>query len=300
MSEKIGNVKLNYDFYSGVDTYSDGDIEDRLLEIVQSGADLDEVLTGSTEWAILYHLSPIRHNLLSWYDFGKDKSLLEIGSGCGAVTGIFCEKCGKVTSVDLSKRRSTINAWRNKDYDNLEIMVGNFEDIKFSEKYDYVSLIGVLEYSVYYLKSETPFLDMLKKAKSLLKPGGKLIIAIENKYGIKYWAGATEDHTGVPFDGITGYVGVNRVETFSRNSLKKLILDSGFKKTEFYYPVPDYKMPLEIYSEDRLPGEDFMNGYTPAFDRDRYLFFDEGKAMNSLIKDGMFEDFANSFLVICS
>ena len=68
---------------------------------------------------------------------------LEIGAGCGAVTGLLCRKCDRVVAVDLSKKRSTINATRNRDCDNLEIMVGNFEDIQIEEKFDYVTLIGV-------------------------------------------------------------------------------------------------------------------------------------------------------------
>ena len=188
--EKIGNVTLNKTFYSGTDTYSDGEIEDRLLDIVQKGG-REDVLLDETDWALLYHLSPIRENLLEWYDFGEGRSLLEIGAGCGAVTGLFCRKLDRVVAVDLSLKRSTINATRNQEYDNLEIMVGNFQDIEITEKFDYVTLIGVLEYSIYYINSPDPFADMLRKARSYLKPGGKLIIAIENKYGIKYWAGAT-------------------------------------------------------------------------------------------------------------
>ena len=38
----------------------------------------------------------------------------------------------------------------------------------------------------------------LIKIKQLLKPDGKLLIAIENQYGLKYWCGALEDHTGLP------------------------------------------------------------------------------------------------------
>ena len=34
--EIIGNVTLDYEFYSGEDYYSEGDIEDELLKIVQS------------------------------------------------------------------------------------------------------------------------------------------------------------------------------------------------------------------------------------------------------------------------
>ena len=297
--EFIGKAALNYTFYRGTDTYSDGDIEDRLLEIVRTRKNPEEELPEENDWALLYHLSPIRENLLEWYDFGEGKSLLEIGSGCGAVTGLFCRKCERVVAVDLSKRRSTINAERNRDAGNLEIMVGNFEDIQIEEKFDYVTLIGVLEYSIYYISSPDPFADMLKKARSYLKPGGKLIVAIENKYGIKYWAGATEDHTGRPFDGITGYDGVDRVRTFSRKGLEELLKKSGFSNTEFYYPLPDYKLPLEIYSERNLPKHYPVSGNTPNYDTERMTLFNEEKAMNELIAEGLFEQYANSFLVIC-
>ena len=36
MKETIGNVLLNLDYYDGEDAYSDGSIEDRLLEIVKT------------------------------------------------------------------------------------------------------------------------------------------------------------------------------------------------------------------------------------------------------------------------
>ena len=298
VQERVGNVTMNYRFYRGTDTYSDGDIEEKMLEIAREGGNLEEKLPDTDDWALLYHLSPIRENVLEWYDFGKDKSLLEIGAGCGAVTGLFCRKCGKVTAIDLSKRRSMINAERHRDAENLEIIVGNFEDIQIEEKYDYVTLIGVLEYSIYYIDSPNPFVDMLKKAKSFLKPGGKLIVAIENKYGIKYWAGAPEDHTGKPFDGITGYDGVERVRTFSRNGLEGILREAGYQDIEFYYPLPDYKLPLEVYSEKNPPKRWPVSGNSPNYDRERMDLFNEEKAMNELIREGMFEFFANSFLVI--
>jgi len=295
--EKIGNVTLNYKYYSGTDTYSDGDIEDRLLEIVRNGD--PDILLYENDWALLYHLSSVRENILEWYPFDPDKTLLEIGAGCGAVTGLFCKKVSRVVANDLSRRRSTINATRHKDADNLEIIVGNFEDIQTDEKFDYVTLIGVLEYAIYYISSGSPFVDLLKKAKSYLKPGGKLFVAIENKFGIKYWSGASEDHTGHPFDGINGYDGVDRVRTFSKPGLEEVLKEAGFKNLEFYYPLPDYKLPLEIYSDRWLPGHYPVSGNTPNYDRDRLILFNEEKAMNELIQDGQFEYFANSFLVIC-
>ncbi|MCR4792751.1 MAG: class I SAM-dependent methyltransferase [Lachnospiraceae bacterium] len=296
--EKIGNVILDLTYYKGTDAYSDGEqVEDRLLDIVKSGQSIDERLASGNDWAELYHLSEIRKNILAWADIDKEASALEIGSGCGAVTGVLCEKCGSVTCVDLSKKRSTINAYRNKDHDNLRIMVGNFEDVRFSEKYDVITLIGVFEYSIYYISSDDPFVDMLKKCRSLLKEGGKLYIAIENKYGMKYFAGASEDHTGIPFDGIEGYHGVERVRTFSGYALTGMLKKAGFSCVEFRYPVPDYKLPLEIYSDDRLPSPGEITHRSPNFDRERMDSFDEVKVTDQVCADGLFPDFSNSFLI---
>ncbi len=292
--------RLNLKFYKGTDEYSDGDIEDDILEELQNNDDILQILMNHNEWAYLYHLSPIRENLLEWYDFDPDGSVLEIGSGCGAITGLLCKKLKRVVGIDLSKKRSLINATKNKAYDNFEIMVGNFEDIDIEEKFDYVTLIGVLEYSIYYISGEKPFENMIERAKSFLKPGGKLIIAIENKYGLKYWAGATEDHTGRYFDGLENYTGVDRVRTFSRGKLNNMLVEAGFKSNEFFYPLPDYKMPNEIYSDDFLPEAGNVRNITQTYDRDRYLLFNEDKAYDALCQDGLFREFANSFLVISS
>ncbi len=297
--EMTGKVKMNYQFYKGTDTYTDGEIEDRLLEIARKESKPEEALLDGEDWALLYHLSPVRENLLEWYDFGKNKTLLEIGAGCGGITGLFCRKLSRVVAIDLSRKRSLINAARNREAENLEIIVGNFEDILIDEKFDYVTLIGVLEYSIYYISSPDPFVDMLKKARAYLKPGGKLIVAIENKYGIKYWAGASEDHTGRPFDGIMGYDGVDRVRTFSRQGLEKLLRRAGFEDLQFYYPLPDYKLPTEVYAGNNIPSRYPIFSNTPNYDRERMNLFNEEKAMNEIIAEGMFEFFANSFLVIC-
>lgn len=292
--------RLNLQFYKGSDEYTDGDIEDDILRELQSNEDILDILMNHDEWAFLYHLSPIRENILEWYDFNPEGTALEIGSGCGAITGLLCSKLKRVVGIDLSKKRSLINATKNKKYVNFEIMVGNFEDIDIDEKFDYVTLIGVLEYSIYYINDENPFETMLKKAKEYLKPNGKLIIAIENKYGLKYWSGATEDHTGRYFDGIENYTDVERVRTFSRGTLDKMLLSVGFESNQFYYPMPDYKLPNVVYSEDYLPGIGDIRNVTQTYDRDRYSLFDEERVYDALSEDGLFREFANSFLIISS
>lgn len=292
-------MKLNLNYYHGEDKYSDGDIEEQILEIVRENKSIDKILADNENWPILYHLSPLRRNLLEWYPFENSTSLLEIGAGCGALTGLFCEKVNKVTAVELSKRRAEILATRHKGFSNLEVIVGNFGDIKFNEKFDYITLIGVLEYAGKFTGGPTPYKYFIDMIKSLLNPGGTLIIAIENKYGLKYWAGALEDHTGNIFDGINDYIGNNDIRTFSKKELELMLTQSGFSNNEFHYPTPDYKLPVQTFSDHYLPKPGEIK-LTPNYDRDRYLLFNEKVVFDNVIQNDMFQFFANSFLIFSS
>ena len=298
MTEQVGKVTLDYSFYNGQDQYSDGDIEDDLLKLITEEPDVEKILKRDDRWPVLYHFSPVRQNILEWYPFKKDASVLEIGAGCGAISGVLCKNAKHVTSIDLSKRRSLINANRNREYDNLTIMVGNFNDVVLEEKYDYITLIGVLEYAGYYTDDEHPFEAFLRKISSYLKEDGKLLIAIENKFGLKYWAGCREDHTGKLFDGLEGYIDTeSKVRTFSKDTLKQIICDAGYSKAEFYYPFPDYKFPVQIFSDDYLPKEDDLNIGLDTFDNTRMMLFNENRVYASLLKEKKFDFFANSFFV---
>lgn len=296
---KIGNVKIDLQFYKGEDLYSDGDIEEEILSIVKENSEFIEVLAREDRWPILYHLTPKRRNLLDWFGFEKNANLLEIGAGCGALTGLFCEKVSKVVAVELSKRRAEIIAHRHKEKSNLEIIIGNLNDITFNEKFDYITLIGVLEYAGKFTEKENPFQQFLVDIRKHLKPGGTLILAIENKFGLKYWSGAREDHTGRFFESLENYLDDCGVRTFSKDELTQLLLSSGFSDTSFYYPLPDYKIPLQVFSDEYLPGIGHINGYFPNFDQDRICFFSERNVYRELIKNNKFDFFANSFLVFC-
>lgn len=291
--------QLNLKFYRGTDLYSDGDIEYDLLNIVKNFNDFDKILSTDNRWPILYHLSSVRNNILNWYPFKKHETLLEIGGGCGALTGLFCEKLSNIKVIELSKLRSEINLERNKQYKNFEILVGNLNDMEIPEKFDYITLIGVLEYAGSFTEGNQPYLDFLKNIKQYLKPTGKLLIAIENKFGLKYFAGAKEDHTGIEFDGITGYKNTSAVKTFGKKELKDLLKSSGYPNQDFFYPHPDYKLPLEVYSDNYLPNEFTNLQIAPNFDSPRYRLFNETSVYKEIIKNNQYDFFANSFLVIC-
>ena len=302
MIEKIGQVILDDTNYSGKDLYSDGVIEDEMLEIAENYPEekWNQVIAERKSWPILYHFSHIRENILSWLPFTGEEKVLEIGSGCGPITGILAKKAKSVTCNDLSKMRSTINAYRNKNCDNVKIMVGNFQDVESSltETYDYITLIGVFEYSQGYIGTEQPYVEMLRRISRHLAPGGKVVIAIENRLGLKYWAGCTEDHVGKYFEGLENYPDTKGVRTFSRKELSDIIDKAGNFKTTFYYPYPDYKFPMTIYSDKRLPKKGELRDNFCNFDRNRIQLFNEGKVYDSLTDAGLFQEFSNSFLVL--
>ena len=204
--EQIGSVILDLSRYSGEDLYCDGEVEDRILEIAKNypEEEFDAIIRDSKDWPTLYHLSSIRGNIVGWIPFDGSEKVLEIGAGPGAITGVLTERCGSVDCVDLSRKRSLINAYRHRNCSNLTIHVGNFEDIEpeLDRDYDYVFLIGVLEYAGSYLHSADPFGQELRTILSHVKPGGRVVIAIENRIGLKYWAGCAEDHSGRYFGGI--------------------------------------------------------------------------------------------------
>jgi SAM-dependent methyltransferase len=302
MKEKIGEVTLDYQYYGGQDLYSDGDIEDELLEAaIQNGdSDYNPVIAGTQSWTYLYHFSEIRQNVISWIPMSGQEDVLEIGSGCGAITGMLAQKAGSVTCIELSRKRSRINANRNRNCRNVTIRVGNFETIQehLEQKFDLITLIGVFEYGQSYIQGEQPYEEFLRIVRKHLKPHGKLVIAIENKFGMKYWAGCKEDHFGTFFEGIEGYPQGEGVRTFSRPELEKMLQNTGFADWEFYYPYPDYKFPMKIYSDEYLPARGELKENFQNFDRSRMYLFDETKAFDTVTGSGLFPLFSNSYLIL--
>lgn len=301
VGEQIGGVKLNYSYYSGRDIYSDGMIEDTILDACINEKQ-EELLKISHDWAVLYHLSSIRENIIEWYPISKEEKVLEIGSGCGAITGALSKKAEKVTCVDLSHKRSLINAYRHKDAKNIEIIVGNFQDIEPDlEKYDVITLIGVWEYSELYLDSKEPFDEMLQLAKKHLTENGRIIIAIENKMGLKYWNGAQEDHTGKQYSGLNDYIDdKNRhVRTFSKPEIEKMLTKNGLDKYQFYYPLPDYKLPDCIYSDEYLPQVGEIRLFGKNYMLPRLYNFNDAIVGDQICADGMFPYLSNSYLIVC-
>jgi len=267
----------------------------------QKEKEIVDILNNNPIWPVLYHLSPQRKFLLSWYPFKKNASLLEVGAGCGALTGLFCEKVKKVVAVELTDERAEIIKKRYADKKNLKVFAGNFNQLPLKDKFDYITLIGVLEYQGRYAESNNPYLNFLKKVKNYLKKNSTLFIAIENKIGLKYLAGGKEDHYGNLFESIENYPSYDGIKTFTKKELTNLLKNAGFNRIKFYYPFPDYKLPYWILTDESLNLNIPVSYLSQIIDyaNPREFIFNESVFANSLVKDKILTHFSNSFLVEC-
>ncbi len=237
--------------------------------------DIKTLLQENPNVDYLYALSDIRENLLEWYEFDQNASLLQIGSDYGALTGLYSRRVKDVTVLDPNEKDLSFNRLRNQKQENIRYVTGELDTFE-EEGFDYVVIIGSLK---------KPYDGQIKRAKSLLKPDGKLILALCNRLGLKYQAGAVPDQ-----------VRLSRTEV-----LELLCGAKGNQgKAEFYYPMPDYRSTMALYSDGHLPGKGDLTHAILAYDYPKYLRFDLGKMFDEVCEGKQFETFANSFLTIWS
>ena len=292
--------------------YMDG-AESYLSDLLGKCSDLglfsSELKSGVIDWPSLYHLSPYRSTIFDCLDFNnEDAKVLELGAGCGAVTRWLGEQFKEVCAVEGGYHRAQVAQKRCRDLESVDVHVANFLDLTLLNTFDIATLIGVLEYSHMYQPEPagSPMdsaLATLELVYGALKDKGVLVLAIENKLGIKYFSGAKEDHSGRVFDSIQGYPRMDSAVTFSAAEIKDLLRRAGFSDTNFFLPFPDYKLASTIIHGDEIIAEHYLHNWieTPFKDRcsgQRNLLFNESLVMRELIKGRMLKDLSNSFLVV--
>ncbi|HEY8270760.1 MAG TPA: glycosyltransferase [Pseudobdellovibrionaceae bacterium] len=296
--------------YEGI-AYSDSEeVETRIAHIIQQALDLSvfstELRSHCTDWPSLYHLNGTRANILRPFKSFLKGDVLEIGAGCGAITRYLGECGANVLALEGSPRRAAIARSRTRDLENVTVLAEKFDQFKCDQQFDVITLIGVLEYANLFTSGENPTLAMLERARSLLKPEGQLIIAIENQLGLKYFAGAPEDHLGQPMVGIEGRYRRDQPQTFGRKVLADMLGQADFAKSEFFAPFPDYKLPVSILTEEGFSNKNF-DAAVFAWQSARrdpqlpsYCNFSLELAWPEVFKNDFGLDVMNSFLIVAT
>ncbi len=296
--------------FTGIN-YTDGDeTEQRIAGAINQASDISvlstELRQHCTDWPSLYHLSGTRANIMRPFENILKGDILEIGAGCGAITRYLGECGANVLALEGSPRRAAIARSRTRDLENVTVLAEKFDQFQCDHQFDVITLIGVLEYANLFTSGENPPLAMLERVRALLKPDGKLIIAIENQLGLKYFAGAPEDHLGQPMVGIEGRYRKDQPQTFGRKVLAGMLEQAGFAAPEFLAPFPDYKLPVSIITEEGFSNKNFdaaafawqsvrRDPQLPA-----YCNFSLELAWPEVFQNELGLDVANSFLIIAS
>lgn len=259
----------------------------------------DEEISEELNFQVWYQLSSLRTGLFSWYPFKQNAEVLEIGAGFGALTGLLCNKCCSVTVTERAPYRASAIARRWQSKENLEVYAGEWSEISFGGKFDYIILTGILERVCGGSSDRRAYSSYLKKVSGLLKEDGVLLLAVDNRLGLKYFCGAPESHGRPAFEGIGHYPCGTQGYSFSREEIKDIVEQAGFGQMEFYYPLPDYKLPQLIYSDHYLPEPNLSERLIPYYPNHHSLVAVEQDLYHDVIENGVFSFFANSFLVEC-
>jgi SAM-dependent methyltransferase len=214
-------------------------------------------------------------NRASWKSIlplGPKCTVLDIGSGLGAITQSLAYNYEKVISVEpISERiRFTNLRVKQENLDNVELVQTNILSLPFfDDSFDLVILNGILEWVGEWDMSVPPReaqLKLLNSLRALLRPGGYLVIGIENRIGFNYFLGSL-DHSGFFYTSLlprklaslylrlrTPYFYRSspnlkkeyRTFTYSQAGYEKLLSEANFKNRNYYYPINGYNQPNVI------------------------------------------------------
>ena len=255
--------------------------------------DTNAALAGENCPQCLYAFSPLRENLFEWVEFEPDARILQIGSDYGSFTGILADRVKEVVVLDPRDENLEVNRLRHGARENVIYVRGDLRDqVQWKvykpkleadakeimcQPFDYIVLGGFL---MECKKEEA--IGLLREAADYLKPGGVMLAAVENETGVRYWMGAPKQENSY-------------LEPEFRSLFEELKKTWGGSFT-MYYPVPDYRYPVAVYSDHYLPETGDVTNISKRYDGPGFWFGSEEEAMAKACQNGMFTKFNNSFL----
>lgn len=241
---------------------------------------------------LIKNLSHIRGNIFASVAY-EGKDVLELFAEYGAITDVLSRKAKSVDAYVVTDEEMQIVCKRFENTKNVRcnLLYEKKEISKVDKMYDVVVVSNPN------FESTEDLSMIMNVLMSKVSKGGYLYIAIDNKYGLRYFAGVAEPNTNKVFSGIEGYCGYKGNRCFSKSEIIKVLQKVGCASVKWYYPYPDRIFTMSIYSDDYLPKKGELSNNNWNWGNDRFVSFDETRVYNSLVDDGMFDVFSNSFLL---
>lgn len=241
-----------------------------------------------------YHdivFSPKREAGLEFLELEGDEICIDYGCTWGALTIPLAKRTRFVLGVDQTLHSLIFLRRRIEDenLENIDLLCENLNRIiTFENKFDVAIVNGVLEWipekgkielkryygkkikKNYYYNPKNMQIAFLKKVYSNLNKGGKLYLAIENRYDFKMFLGIKDPHANLIFTSIlprkvANFISIKKVGRpyvnwlYSFSALKNILKDIGFNTVNLYSCFPDYRFPEFI-----SPYKHKLEGFTPT------------------------------------
>ncbi len=178
-----------------------------------------------------------------------------------------------------------------------EILSGDGIDCR--EHCDFVIAVDVLEYA----QNAT---EVLRCARSFLKPDGKLVLAADNRLGIRYFCGDQDAFTGKNYDSIENYRHLQPWEykdmtgrAYSRAEIIRCLENAGFSRHRFFSVFPRISNPQILLAEDYKPNEALDIRVFPEYNNPDTVFLLEEELYPALMENGLLYSMANGFFIEC-
>ena len=198
---------------------------------------------------------------------GPETVALDYGSGWGTVTRFAAQHARHLFSMDLTYE-SLRFCHRTGPANITCLHGGDSGGLPFRDGVlDLVILNGVLEWIPQYRLEGPPRqvqVAFLREVKRVLKPGGQVLIAIENRFGLDYFRGRRDEHTGIRYITVLPRFLADRLSrrrrnepyralTHGRSGYRRLLADAGLGDVDFAVPKPDYREIRQLLPRDRGP-----------------------------------------------
>ena len=208
--------------------------------------------------------------LFHYYDPDRNESCLDLGSGWGTLSFGLRHFYRQVYSMDGVYERLRFQAIRmeQEKVENVRIIKGSMLKLPFRDNsMDVVIVNGLLEWiglSDDVTHPRTLQIRFLQDVKRVLKPGGRIFIGIENRFGADQFLG-TIDHSGVKYTSLLPRSVANlvvrhakrlkrasviskahteyRTWTYSSWGYRRLLNEVGFIHPEIFWTWPSYNYP---------------------------------------------------------
>lgn len=256
---------------SRTDTYRDTSANElwNIVREVESGKPWREVVRAQYEaqnpWLYRIVTDPARDLFIRQFPVPAKSLILDVGAGWGQYTLPLARENRVVAVEPTPERLAFIQAVARQDgvAENVYFLGADFLDLSFNQNFDHACCIGVLEW-VPKFRAGDPWplqCDFLRRIRAGLKPGGMLLLGIENRLGLKYLLSAPDDHIGCSSVAVyhaalaqekyRAQTGLDlRSFTYTHAELGELLRAAGFSAASFFCAFPDYKVPTKILPFD--------------------------------------------------